>query len=239
MSIIPVGESIFITSNRDEKTWRSAAMPPACYNMKTGMVCYPKDGDAGGTWFAVHENGNVLVFLNGAFQKHIPRPAYRKSRGLILLDLIDQDIPHGHFSRIDLSGIEPFTAVLWQCGNLFVLRWDGARKYEEKLDHRIPQIWSSVTLYDETVIHKRRKWFTDWLQRNPAPGQEDIMHFHRFTGDGDRNNDLFMNREGIVSTVSITSLQWTNAFARLQYLDCRTGRLEHQPLLFIKSEPVK
>ena len=31
-----------------------------------------------------------------------------------------------------------------------------------------------------------------------------FFNFHRFTGDGDRHNDLMMNRDGKVGTVSIT-----------------------------------
>ncbi|MEJ0104485.1 MAG: hypothetical protein WDO19_18810 [Bacteroidota bacterium] len=35
---------------------------------------FPKDGNAGGTWFAVHENGNVIVLLNGGFKFHESAP---------------------------------------------------------------------------------------------------------------------------------------------------------------------
>jgi hypothetical protein len=179
------------------------------------------------------------VFLNGAWKKHVPQPPYRQSRGLILLDLIDNEMPLRHFQHIDLHNIEPFTAIVWTDEELFACRWDGTKKYQNPLSNKTPQIWSSVTLYDEAVIAKREAWFAAWLNRNAAPSQEDIMRFHQFTGDGDSHNDLFMNRDGLVSTVSITSLESTNAFASLQYLDCGTGQFYRQKLLFTKAVSAK
>src|SRR5258705_1820079 len=179
VTFIPVKEKIFINSNRDEKYVRSPAITPAVYSLETGKVLFPKDGNAGGSWFAVHENGNALVFLNGAWKKHIPQPPYRQSRGLILLDLIDNEMPLRHFQHIDLHNIEPFTAIVWTDEELFACRWDGTKKYQNLLSNKTPQIWSSVTLYDEAVIAKREAWFAAWLNRNPAPSQEDIMRFHQ------------------------------------------------------------
>src|SRR6185295_19041785 len=108
----------------------------------------PKDGDAGGTWMAIHENGNAIVFLNGGFTSHTPQPPYRKSRGLILLDLIESTAAYHSFMAINLNNIEPFTAIIWDDGHLFECRWNG-RKYHKQLDPLQPHIWSSATLYDE------------------------------------------------------------------------------------------
>lgn len=234
VTYIPAGEKVFITSNRDEKHRRSPAIIPAVYALKTGSILFPRDGNAGGTWFAVHENGNVVVLLNGAIKKHVPQPPYRQSRGLVLLELIDNETPVDRFSKTDLLNIEPFTAIIHSEEALFACRWDGNRKYREQLDDKMPQIWSSVTLYDEAVIAKREAWFNAWLNDNPMPQQGDILHFHRFTGDGDRSNNLCMSREEH-STVSITSLESTNAFAGMLYLDCRTGEQYREKLLFTKA----
>jgi uncharacterized protein with NRDE domain len=56
--------------------------------------CYlPEDPKAGGTWYVVDENGTVLVLLNGAEEKHTIKLSYRKSRGLIVLDIIGNVSP--------------------------------------------------------------------------------------------------------------------------------------------------
>lgn len=219
VTFVPAGDNLYITSNRDEKNWRPAASAPAIMEFPSGSILFPKDPHAGGTWIAAHENGNALVFLNGGFVAHSPHPPYRKSRGLILLDLLDSSSPINSFMAINLNKIEPFTAVLWEEGLLFECRWDGKRKHQRDLSGNKPYIWSSVTLYDETVINKRKSWFDQWMQNQQQPDGDAIMHFHQFTGDGDKHNDLLMNREGKVGTVSVTQLHLQPGNTTMQYLD--------------------
>jgi hypothetical protein len=49
------------------------------------------------------------------------------------------------------------------------------------------------------------------------------LHFHQFTGDGDAHNDLLMNRDGKVFTVSVSSIQLTNNSSSMTYLDIQSG----------------
>lgn len=235
VTFIPSPEKIFFTSNRDEKSLRSDAIPPATYELTSGKIIFPKDTDAGGTWIAAHENGNAIVLLNGALQRHIPAPPYRKSRGLILIDLIDNITPYNSFRAVNLNNIEPFTAILWDDNHLFECRWDGKQKHSYQLDGTKPHIWSSVTLYDDKVISKRTEWFKKWLKSNVNPSQENILNFHQFTGDGDSSNDLRMDRDGEVFTVSITSLTMDDDFAHIHYVDLKNNKTFLKELAFEKS----
>jgi uncharacterized protein with NRDE domain len=219
VTYIPSSKKIFITSNRDEKSWRFPAIPPQAYEFGSGKVYFPKDRNAGGTWIAVHENGNVIVLLNGGFEFHESTPPYRKSRGLILLDLVQHDSPFDFFRSINLEEIEPFTLVIWQDNELFECRWDGEKKYAKQIDKSIAHIWSSATLYNAEITAKRKKWFDEWMKERNDFLQTDIMHFHQFTGDGDTHNDLAMNRDGKVFTVSITGIEISNHNAQITYLD--------------------
>ena len=224
VTFIPSNTEIFLTSNRDEKHWRAAASYPEKYSFQTGNIIFPKDGDAGGTWFAVHENGNAVVFLNGAFIKHTPQPPYRKSRGLVLLDILNHELPSRAFNQISLSNIEPFTAVIWEDGKLFECRWDGIEKHQSILPVDVPHIWSSATLYDQEVVIKRKNWFIQWLEKNIHPSQDEILHFHQFTGDGDAENDLMMNRDGKVFTVSVTSACISRDNIKIRYVDVKESK---------------
>jgi hypothetical protein len=235
VTFLPVRDKIFITSNRDEKRMRSHAVAPAIYRMRTGNIVFPRDLDAGGTWFAAHENGNVVVFLNGGWMKHNPQPPYRISRGIILLDIIDSDNPASKFLSANFANIEPFTAVIWCNRLLFECRWDGKGKTFRQLAEDLPHIWSSVTLYDEPVIKKREKWFTEWFGINKEPSQQEILFFHQFTGDGDKHNDLMMNRDGTTFTVSITSLEIEGETAAIKYLDFKNGETRIDELRFSKA----
>jgi hypothetical protein len=234
VTFIPSEHTVFLTSNRDEKHRRSPASAPAVYKAASGNILFPKDGDAGGTWIAVHENGNAIVFLNGSFVAHTPKPPYRKSRGLILTDLIDHPEPYNAFLDIDLHNIEPFTAIIWDDNRLFECRWDGSDKHISELDKSRPHIWSSVTLYDPGVISKRNRWFDEWISGTKRPSQEEILRFHQFTGDGDAHNDLKMNR-GQVFTVSVTSLSLSRDHALMRYLDLKNDVSFQQQLVFEKS----
>jgi hypothetical protein len=235
VTFIPSGDNIYITSNRDEKHWRSNALSPAVYPFTSGNLLFPKDGDAGGTWIAAHENGNAIVFLNGGFIRHTPQPPYRKSRGLILLDLLDTPNPVLDFKTLSLQQIEPFTAVMWNAGQLFECRWDGQQKHTAGLAVTQPHIWSSATLYDEAVVDKRKSWFQKWLRQHKQPLPEDILHFHQFTGDGDTHNDLRMNRNGQVFTVSVTLLALTDEMTQMRYLDLKNNTAFTQHLKVEKS----
>jgi hypothetical protein len=238
VTFFPNRDKIFLTSNRDENQFRSPAVPPQVYEMQTGKILFPKDSDAGGTWISLHENGNAVVFLNGGFTKHTPQPSYRKSRGLVLLQLSDSFSPKDSFIKIELSNIEPFTAVIWDNEKLFECRWDGKDRHTKELDPGAPHIWSSVTLYDPKVISKRRAWFDGWLKKNPDPGMNEILFFHQFTGDGDKHNDLLMNRNGNVFTVSITGMELSHHKGKMHYVDLSTRQTFSRQIDFCKAIPV-
>jgi uncharacterized protein with NRDE domain len=221
VSFIPVRDNFIITSNRDEKTTRKNAIrpEPSIYNGQ--KLFFPKDADAGGTWIVMKENGDAAVLLNGAFLCHTAEPPYRLSRGIILLDVISTERPSLTFTKINLQDIEPFTLVLLENNCLYEFRWDGTEKYCKQLSINRAYIWSSSTLYDGFIVKKREQWFASFLNNHPTPTQQDVINFHRFTGDGDNQNDLMMTRDGMYSTVSITSILLTKDRASMKYLDIK------------------
>lgn len=234
VSYIPAGNSCFITSNRDEKLTRKKAIAPKLYEHNGIKLLFPQDADAGGTWIVAKENGDAAVLLNGAFISHVPAPPYRRSRGLVLLDIIADEKPSVSFSKINLDDIEPFTVVIFENRSLFEFRWDGNEKYGKQLPKHQPCLWSSATLYDGLTIRKREKWFEDFLQQNISPTQQTIINFHRFTGDGDAANDLLMCREGLYNTVSITSIELNGTKSRMQYIDLTEEEILSYELAYSK-----
>lgn len=203
VSFVCVDNSVIITSNRDENIQRQNAAAPAFHQLNNKKIIFPKDAKAGGTWFAACSNGTVIVLLNGAFIKHIPAPAYRKSRGLILLDIIAADEPGIYFKQVCLENIEPFTAVLFQQGSLHELRWDGDKKHDKPLNIRGNYIWSSSTLYTTTIIERREKLFAQFISNgvNKTPG---LVHDLHRSDDGDPGNGFIINGETGMKTFSIT-----------------------------------
>ncbi len=225
VSYIPVNGTVYLTSNRDEKSSRKKAIAPTLHRYNGCNLIYPRDAEMGGTWIAMKENGDAAVLLNGAFLCHESRPPYRQSRGIIFLDIMSTRSPSLTFSKTNLGGIEPFTLIIVENGSLFEFRWDGEEKYCRQLSRIRPHIWSSSTLYDGLVIKKREEWFARFLNRHPRPTQLDILNFHRHAGDGDSRNNLLMDREGIYSTVSITGILLTADRGSMKYHDLKSGML--------------
>lgn len=215
VSYIPGRDQIVLTSNRDEKSQRARALAPALYD----HLMYPKDGAKGGTWAVINNNGNACILLNGAFVKHDPKPYHNKSRGLVLLEVMEAASPLRAFNKAELFNTEPFTLVLVEKNKLIECRWDGANKHITYPNPLEPHIWSSATLYDFDVTENRKQWFYEWLQSNPEPLPHDILNFHLFGGNGDNVNNLRMNRDGKMLTVSVTQLILSTQQAIMNYYD--------------------
>jgi len=239
VTFIPTGNRFFFTSSRDELAGRPLALFPQVYEINGMRILFPRDEQAGGTWAAVNENGAVAVLLNGAIKAHHPETIYRKSRGLVLLDLIARSSPADAFEEADFNGIEPFTVILFENKNLYSGKWDGRMKWMESLNANKPHIWSSVTLYSPAAICKRENWFNKWIADNPYPGTLDILHFHQKGGDGDPFNDILMDREKKIFTNSISSIRLSPDTAAFRYLDLRSGGASESYLPLQKPNPVK
>ena len=203
VSFVRSGDKIILTSNRDEQVLRPA-IAPKNYLVNNTNIVFPKDPRAGGTWCAVAENANVLVLLNGAYEKHQWNPPYRKSRGLVVLDLISAQSPIQNWQSIGLDDIEPFTLVLYEQTQLFELRWDGAQKDAAKLDTSRNYVWSSATLYPKAVRERRAQWFYRFLDANPQVDAAQMFDFHRYTENEDLQYGLVINRGEKLKTLSIT-----------------------------------
>ncbi|MBG6187997.1 NRDE family protein [Flavobacterium sp. CAN_S2] len=204
VSFVKTNDKIIITSNRDEKTVRPSAIPPRSYTVNGKNLIFPKDPKAGGTWFVANADGVILVLLNGADEKHEVQLPYRKSRGLIVLDIISSLSPKDFWNEIDLDNIEPFTLVLFQNNALFQLRWNGKEKETTSLDIHQNHIWSSSTLYTSSIREKRANWFHDFMNQNPEISESKMHDFHRYTEEENDENGLVINRNDEMKTLSIT-----------------------------------
>ncbi|HQW92421.1 MAG TPA: NRDE family protein [Ferruginibacter sp.] len=203
VSFVSANGKKIITSNRDEHLQRETASAPEFVQLENTKIIFPKDAKAGGTWFAASDSGMVAVLLNGAFVKHIVKPPYRKSRGLVLLDIIASEEPVSFFSKDNLEGIEPFTVILYQPRQLYELRWDGNKTYERSLDISGNYIWSSATLYTDEVIEQRRSLFNSFIEKKESLSAGSVFDFHNNNHD-DVENGFIINRKTGMKTFSIT-----------------------------------
>ena len=227
VSFIASGGRRLITSNRDEHISRPLALQPQEKTIGSVKVLFPKDPKAGGTWFALNENGSVAVLLNGGFVDHVPTGNYARSRGLVLLDVIASEHPYELLQEMELLNIEPFTLVFFN-GDLLEFRWDGHQKYYRPLDAAKNHIWSSATLYNDAVIEHRKNLFEKFIGQNSRITSRKVVEFHSNNHD-DFENGFIIDRDSGLKTFSVTQAVLDDEEILMRHLDLLNDKFIEVP----------
>lgn len=219
VTFLPLENQNFIlTSNRDEQRLRETVSPKKYEENGVKMV-FPKDKVAGGTWIGISSKNRLVCVLNGAFVKHQRKENYRKSRGVIAKELLQEEVALNYIENLNLEGVEPFTMVIvdWNNNllNLFELVWDEKQKHVNQFKNE-PKIWSSTSLYSPEIKKLRKDWFQNWRASNQFTS-ENILSFHH-SEIGDKEQAVLMKRS-YVETVSITSIKRKNGKIEFTYED--------------------
>ncbi len=208
LTYVPFLDSQFVlTNNRDESTTRQRATLPQKYIICDTEVIFPKDPQAGGTWIATSEDFS-LCLLNGAQQKHISKPPYKKSRGQVIVDFFTFKNVAQFLKLYDFNGIENFTLLIFEhhpITSIHQLRYDGQKLSCQIIDPKVAHIWSSSTLYTDEIVKLRKAWFQDFLSKFEA-NEQNLLDFHHNGGNGDSENDLKVNRNNLLKTHCITQV---------------------------------
>jgi hypothetical protein len=230
VSYLPGQNGFILTSSRDEKITRPAARLSEPIVIHDQEVTFPKDPQGQGTWIA-SSNTRTACLLNGAFKNHQPKPPYKHSRGLVVLHAFDYFTIQSFANHYDFSGLEPFTLLLVEIGELLVLRWDGSELFIAEKDPSRKHIWSSATLYNPDIIAKREKWFSDWITTTDELSLDSVRKFHLTAGDGDTENAVRMHRDNLYATVSLTSVVRLGTHMEMIYEDLIHFEPDTQSLL--------
>ena len=217
----------FFTSNRDENINRQSALHPQKKAVGDYHLYYPVDPQGSGTWFCVKNNGTVCILLNGAHKKHISNGAYRKSRGLVLMELIMKKHMRSGWEELNLENIEPFTIIAFSNGLLNQFRWDGIEKENVELNPDEAHIWSSATLYSDDFIVERKRLFKAFLKDNNLYLDDNkIMSFHAASKkeNAEKEFDKSESDNGIIITKNITQCVLTEIEFTLSHLDLITAQ---------------
>ncbi|MEE9374381.1 MAG: NRDE family protein [Saprospiraceae bacterium] len=231
VTFIPIkGQGNFIfTSNRDEFPQRTAdELMIKTINEK--KVLFPQDQRAKGTWIAISDSDQLVCILNGAFEAHKRRDDYVKSRGIMALEMFEYENSINFLKNYNLKGIEPFTMILYDCGNLFELKWDYNIKHIRNLNPEDSHIWASSTLYSEKWQKKRQKWFSEWHQKHVTITQSAVLDFHNNAGEGNDRYDVKMYVDGLVQTTSITSIEHDKDSMRMRFESISNGDVKQEKI---------
>ncbi len=235
VSFVGFNNHRYMTSNRDEQTTRPVAKSPEIIKEGKRKIIFPRDPKAGGTWFIADDSGKVAVLLNGAETKHIPLSKYRKSRGLILMEIMKAENSFSTFETINLNEIEPFTIILFENKKLHQLRWNYHSKSMLQLDELSSYIWSSSTLYDQEVIEKREKLFNNFLKNQLEMNEMAIIDFHKSPRIDSLEEGFLINREEKYKTFSITQAKISDLSLEFTHIDLLSDQIFHNELALIPS----
>ena len=226
VSFIYKGNKDFmLISNRDEAVNRRT-MPPKLYEENGVAMMCPKDEVAGGTWIGASSENRLLCLLNGAYVKHQRRLSYKKSRGVLVKELLSVGNISSAINDYEFDGIEPFTLIVvdWNSEmKLIELIWDGKKAEIANLPLE-SKIWSSSTLYNSEMKQLRKQWFKEYLSQNGS-SEKEMLHFHEHYGVGDSMLDLKIDR-GLLKTVSITLYEKTKERIHVVYKDLQKNETE-------------
>lgn len=213
------GKSSIITSSRDEKTSCPPSAEPEMIIHGSRRLFFSRDSRSGGTWFISDDHKRVAVLLNGAFHKHEVRPAYKKSRGLVLIDLFEAEQFVTAFKTYRLADIEPFQVLYMDHRGLYRLVWDGTNKKILELNPYHAYIFSSITLYDEEAMKLREDWFSDFIRNTKNIRRQDLFDFHLNHQKNDQVNGLRILREDQHKTHNISQVEISAEGGIYTYLD--------------------
>ena len=216
VSFIPLANSFLITSSRDENLNREKPVPVYDLIRHKKSLNFPQDVK-GGTWIGYDNLNNFLVILNGARLKHQRAPNYRKSRGLIVLDLLDAEDILAAWKAIDLHEIEPFTLLHFSSeGNLWEWIWDGQKKLTTQLDTKLAYCWLSSTLYTPEEWSAMKVKFQTTVPTLKTPTAIRNFHLaHRY--EEKPTGKIYPS----IKTVSNTTVHFKDGNIDLDYLDVR------------------
>lgn len=212
-----------LTSNRDEQSNRPTLVPMA-YDELDQILVYPKDKIAGGTWIATSYNDISVCLLNGGYKKHKRQLPYARSRGVILKERFKYNNNQNFINQIDLNNVEPFTLLMIDHHNLKnidfkVLVWDEKQKHISTINTDKNHIWASATLYDKTQREMRQEWFTKFTKLHQSMTSEEIINFHTGSFTNQKSDDMLMQRQGKLKTISVSQINISTNSKHFIYKD--------------------
>jgi hypothetical protein len=206
LSLVRTANSIVLTSNRDEQRVRPNSLPPEIISTKNRKSILARDAQAKGTWLLTDNVGRTAVLLNGAFECHTPTPPYRESRGIILMNLFQEENFKSAFLFYNLENIEPFQVVYLDQTEAFQCVWDGTQKHVFQIDLSTPNVFFSPTLYQREQQELKKNHFLKSFDQANSQEAQTLFEFHTSQNEDHSDLNFFMNREN-QTTKSVTQIE--------------------------------
>ena len=220
----PAGHFI-LAGNRDEARTRRRALPPVRRAHARGLMAYPVDADAGGTWMGANTAGMAATLLNGyqADAARTPRGPTR-SRGALVPQVLthatQQEALEALLGTQDTLGdVRPFVLACAQAdasGDLkgWHAHWDGHALQVHPFERRLVLVSSGVHLERVTQARTQALSALKW-----SPHTQAIVEAFAQDHAGAPSFDSVCMARPDARSVSHTCVEVSPRSTTLSYLD--------------------
>ncbi len=224
ISFYPITDSYyFLSMNRDEARTRTSALPPhTSYSGKT-LYIRPLDGEKGGTWIGVNQQGLSMCVMNwyGA-QQPDGDSNYFISRGWIipnLMDSVDLNDCDKQLHQLVNQKIRPFRLLAVQPDPIQVKEWYwDMNQLQTKALPAKQSIWTSSGWEPEHVHRVRKRVFENFWKAQDEVTFDKIKALHATQLPEPGPLAISMSHPKAMS-VSNTIIEVAGEKAAMHYLD--------------------
>ena len=219
LSWINSPKSLDIFCNRDERRERKRATPPSLDVQNGIRYIAARDGEAGGTWFAVNEYGLAVSILNHYPAEQLLTRASWQTRGELPITLMGcrslEDL-HATFADISKDAYRPFWLIAqWPGRDALKYTWDGKSIYRSVLKTEVGSVTTSA-FNSREVSRDRALTFDDLCASNPS--SEALEAYHLTTIPGRESYTVCMSRPD-AATLSYSRIRIDAKHIYFEYRD--------------------
>jgi hypothetical protein len=230
VTFIPHREGYRLGMNRDERTSRAIASPPAVLEHRGIDSIYPRDAE-GGTWIAANGWGIAFTLLNWNDTEALHAKVH--SRGSVIPVVIesrDSQVAQSALTNFSLEGVLPFTLLGFFPNEEVVLlwRWNQNSLKSQSISWELRQ-WCSSSLSDAQASQQRGTTLALALREGDTGSRPWLRKLHGSHVPGDRAFSTCVHR-GDVETVSYTELTCTDRRVECEYVigsPCQVAATAH------------
>lgn len=126
ISFYKIKDQILLTHSRDESVFRKSSLEIEERIWANEKYFAPIDQEKQGTWIFYSQKFVACILNGGKTKPNFFRDKYKKSRGIVLLDLMKYNSVEEYIEKENFEGIAPFTIFVYEriTEKIFLLFWD-------------------------------------------------------------------------------------------------------------------
>lgn len=216
VTVIPYGDTLIITMNRDEAKCRAESAPLITQLSNEHFGWFPIDNTSRGTWCGVNNFGVVAMLLNRYQESNL---LARRSRGNLVptaLRLQNLSDIRTDALAINWQAYAPCDLLLAQGKQWVRFSWSGDHCHQTEGSFDQPFILTSSSVDIADATDWRYKSFSMFIGEKLDADANTALNFHLTTCPGNPSLGIFMQREQR-HTKSITQIQLSHKSIKARY----------------------